>query len=66
MVHWSVDGWKTAHDTRTRANGYGFHLADLPVDTASPGTVIAFTLYWPESEHWENADFSVTVEHEGG
>ena len=61
-VHWSTDGWATARDTRTRSNGYGFHLADLPVDAAAPGTVVVFTLYWQERERWENEDFSVTIE----
>ena len=61
-VHWSTDGWKTPQDTRTQPNGYGFHLADLPVGSAPPGTVIVFTFYWLDSGHWENKDFSVTVE----
>ena len=37
MVHWSTDGWQTTHDTRTQPNGYGFHLADLPVGSAAAG-----------------------------
>ena len=66
MVHWSADGWKTTHDTRTEPNGYGFHLADLPVASVPPGTVVVFTFYWRDSGRWENTDFSVTVEAASG
>jgi glucoamylase len=61
MVHWSIDGWATSQDADTVDRCYGIHVADLPVDAAPAGTVIVFTFFWPESGHWENVDFAVTV-----
>ena len=29
VVHWSVDGWRTVHDTPTRDTTLGVHVADL-------------------------------------
>lgn len=61
-VHWTCDNWQTAHDTETRDTGLGVYVADLPTESASPGTEIAFTFYWTEAECWEGTNFSVAVE----
>ncbi len=61
-VHWSMDGWKTAHDTQTRPTGLGVHVADLPSGRLSSGETIAFTFYWTEVDRWEGTNFEVTVE----
>jgi glucoamylase len=61
-VHWSVDGWQTAHDTETRDSGLGIHTLYLPTATLPAGAVIAFTFYWPKEDRWEGTDFTVTVE----
>ena len=29
VVHWSVDGWRTVHDTATRDTTLGVHVVDL-------------------------------------
>ena len=62
IVHWSADGWRTAHDSKTVYSGLGMHFADLPTDELPPETKIAFTFYWPEADRWENVDFVVSVE----
>ena len=36
VVHWSVDGWRTVHDTATRDTTLGVHVVDLP--TMRPAT----------------------------
>ncbi len=62
QIHWSTDGWRTTHDIQTRDTGLGIHLADLPTDKLAKGATVAFTLYWPQDDRWENVDYSVTVE----
>jgi glucoamylase len=63
-IHWSIDGWRTAHDVATRDVGLGIHIADLPTPEFESGTV-TFTLYWPEAARWEGADFTVAIEERG-
>lgn len=61
-VHWSIDGWKTAHDTDTRDTGLGIHTLDLPTASLPAGGQAAFTFFWPKENRWEGQDYSVTVE----
>jgi glucoamylase len=61
-VHWSVDGWHTAHDTPTTDARVGLHYVDLPTAQLAARTVMAFTFFWPQADRWEAQDFSVTVE----
>lgn len=63
-VHWSADGWRTVLDEPTRDTGLGVHVADLATQTLAQGAEIVFTFHWPESDRWEETDFSVGV-HEG-
>ncbi|MGH7583475.1 MAG: glycoside hydrolase family 15 protein, partial [Gemmatimonadales bacterium] len=60
-VHWTVDDWHTVNDSATRDTGLGVHVVDLPLAGASNGTMIRFTLYWPEVDRWEGRDFDVQV-----
>ena len=62
VVHWSVDRWRTVHDTPTQDTTLGVHFADLRVLDLSAGDDVVLTFYWPESERWENVDFIVCVE----
>ncbi len=61
-VHWSDDGWKTAHDLATRDTGAGIYVADVPTSQMETGRNIVFTMYWPQGQKWEGTDFTVTVE----
>ncbi|ESY67083.1 MULTISPECIES: glucan 1,4-alpha-glucosidase [Mesorhizobium] len=58
-VHWSIDNWTTAQDSKTEENAFGIHLVDLPVALPS-GSTLTFTFFWPGTGDWENVDFSVT------
>jgi glucoamylase len=60
-VHWSIDGWKTSQDTKTRDTSLGIHRLDLPTASLPPGGEVAFTFYWPEENRWEGQNYSVTV-----
>jgi glucoamylase len=60
-VHWSVDGWNTAHDTDTRDTGLGIFTLDLPTASLPVGAQAVFTFFWPLENRWEGTDYSVTV-----
>lgn len=61
-VHWSIDGWKSSQDTRTRDTGLGIHLLDLPTASLPAGGQAAFTFFWENDRRWEGENFAVTVE----
>jgi glucoamylase len=62
LVHWSIDGWKTVHDTETRDSGLGIHVLDLPTASLPVGGEAVFTFYWPQENRWEGTDYRVRVE----
>ena len=61
VIHWSVDGWKTPQDAKSRDVGLGLHVADLDTQSLPDGQEIKFTFYWPGAGHWEGTDFIVRV-----
>ena len=61
LIHWSVDGWRTTHDTDGRATGIGIYVTDLPTETLPTGARVEFTFYWPDVDRWEQRDFTVIV-----
>ena len=64
VVHWSVNQWDQAQDTRTIQVAPGLHSADLPTENLAPGARIQFTFYWPEVNRWEGEDFEVRIEED--
>jgi glucoamylase len=61
LIHWSLDGWQTNHDTGTRETSLGIHVADLPTSKIPGGTTLVFTLYWPLEDRWESLEQTVLV-----
>jgi len=61
-VHWTVDGWKSSHDTDARDTGLGIYILDLPTASLQPGAQAVFTFFWPNENRWEGTDYTVTVE----
>lgn len=61
-VHWSLDGWKSSQDTKTRDTGLGIHILDLPTADMAVGTQASFTFFWPDENRWEGTNYSVTIE----
>jgi glucoamylase len=61
LVHWSVDGWRSTHDTRACDTGLGEYVIDLPTETQRADDRIVFTFYWSDVDRWEGTDFSVLV-----
>jgi glucoamylase len=62
VVHWSVDGWRTVHDTPTRDTTLGVHVADLQTLELRIGDRVDLTFNWIEADRWEGIDFVVWVE----
>jgi glucoamylase len=62
LVHWSIDGWKTSVDTKTRDTGLGTYTLDLPTASLPAGNQILFTFYWPQENRWEGTNYTVVVE----
>jgi glucoamylase len=62
LVHWSIDGWKTAHDTETRDTGLGTNILDLPTASLPPGGSVVFTFYRPAENAWEGTDYTVMIQ----
>jgi glucoamylase len=61
-IHWSVDDWKTSHDTDARDTGLGVYILDLPTASLPAGGQAVFTFFWPDRNTWEGTDYRVTVE----
>ena len=63
VVHYSADGWRTAHDATTVPTGLGQHVADLPTARMKPGDRLRFTFRWPAAgDRWEGKDFELSVD----
>jgi glucoamylase len=61
-VHWSVDNWKTSHDTDAHDTGLGIYVLDLPTASLPVGGEAVFTFFWPSENRWEGTDYTVGVE----
>ena len=66
VVHWSVDGWQTVHDTATRDTTLGVHIVDLPTTQLRAGDSVDLTFYWSDVNRWEGVDFAICVEEPAG
>jgi glucoamylase len=61
-VHWTIDNWKSAHDSEARDTGLGIHVLDLPTASLPSGAEAVFTFFWPNENRWEGTDYRVVVE----
>lgn len=61
IVHWTVDEWRTSHDTPTLETMLGVHWADLPTAALREGATVRFTFRWRNSGLWQGEDFSCVV-----
>jgi glucoamylase len=62
VVHWSADNWNTVHDTPSQDTALGIYVLDLPTQDFPIGTLLTFTFYWPETDHWEGSDYIVQIQ----
>lgn len=63
QIRWSVDNWRTTHDTNTCDTGLGIHFADLEIQSKNADHII-FTFFWQKTQCWENKDFVVKIINE--
>jgi glucoamylase len=61
LIHWSADGWKSTKDVKTKDSGLGVYYADIPTKKLPAGASVVFTIFWPEEERWQGADFHVQI-----
>ncbi len=62
LVHWTRDGWSTSHDTPAReVTSLGVFLADLETQALEAGTMLDFTLYYPDEQRWEGSNHRVMI-----
>ena len=59
-VHWTLDNWKTKHDTETMDTRLGIHVADIDLKKTS-SKEIRFTFFWKDANKWENKDFKIPI-----
>lgn len=60
-VHWSTDNWTTVHDSPAVATGLGSFIFDLPNGGLSGEGIVRFTMFWPQQNRWEGANFEVAI-----
>jgi glucoamylase len=60
-VHWSIDNWATATDSRTDATGFGTFICDLPTQALAAGAEVRFTMLGTGPGKWEGNDFMVAI-----
>jgi len=67
-VRWSMDNWKTVHETPSFDTGLDMHIVDLPTADSVFGKeaiasgkecAVEFTFYWPEVNRWEGVNYRV-------
>lgn len=59
-LHWSVDEWKTTHDSPALDSGLQVHYKDMPIDELA-GQTLVFTFYWQKEAVWEGKDFKIRI-----
>ncbi len=60
-VRWTSDAWVTHDDVSSRPIDIGLHVVELPTATLAAGVIVQFALYWPEADHWEGQNYSLSV-----
>ena len=60
-VHWSIDNWTTTLDSPAVATGLGSYILDLPNGGLNGEGMVRFTMFWPQQNRWEGADFEVAI-----
>jgi glucoamylase len=58
MLHWTLDEWQHATDSRSCGTVLGIEFVDLAIPVTQRGK-LRFTFFWPETGSWEGRDFDV-------
>jgi len=60
VLHWSLDHWKSRHETRSSATKLGVEFVDISPHKSSAGN-IDFTFFWSVREEWEKTNYEVKI-----
>jgi len=60
LVHWGINGWQNLADVTTEDWGLG-HVAKISTGNLSAGSLIDFTIFWPNRNAWQGENFQITV-----
>lgn len=60
-MRWSIDGWKTAHESQDSDTGLGVYVIDIPADELPDGSVLDFTFYWLVAGRWEGTNYQLNI-----
>ncbi|MGC2167440.1 MAG: glycoside hydrolase family 15 protein [Gallionella sp.] len=61
VIHWSIDGWKSAHDAATEDSGLGLHVFQFDEALLRTGQRIDFTFRRVDTGVWLGNDFSIAI-----
>ncbi|MCK8783592.1 glucan 1,4-alpha-glucosidase [Roseomonas sp. NAR14] len=61
LVHWSLDGWASATDSRTGPPVLGVHVLELPTEALAAGGRVLFTFLLLNGQGWIGVDHGVRV-----
>lgn len=61
ILRWSLDNWEAVVESPSWNAGDGTYLIDLPTEHSPEGSQIEFMIFWPETGHWDNRNFSVVI-----
>jgi glucoamylase len=61
IVHWTIDEWRTTHDSETRDTTLGLWVADLDTESLTVGATVQLTFNWPDVGRWEGTNYSIAV-----
>ena len=62
VVHTGVNGWSDVQDVDAVDTGLGLWITDVDTRALGAGNRVDFTLYWPDTGHWEGTDYQVRIE----
>lgn len=64
ILHWSLDGWVTTHDSAATDTSLGVSFARVALPAAQRAP-LRFTFHWTRPDRWEGRDFTIAVQSQG-
>ena len=60
VIHWTIDGWQTSRESKSRDTGLGMHVVDLRTRDIRIKGAVELTFYRVGVDRWEGTNFIVT------
>ncbi len=61
VLHWSIDGWISVHDSATHESGLGLYIVEIDEHLLRAGQRFDFTFRSVETGVWFGQDFSIAI-----